>query len=281
MDPLVSVSWLAAHLSEQNLLVLDATLPVIGVQPRIDPRAGYTEQHIPGAVFFDIEALSDKATALPHMLATEESFGKRMSELGVGDAMTLVVYEAEGVFSAPRAWWMLRTMGARDVRILDGGLQAWKEAGYTTEAGDVTKPRVAFQARLQANAVRSFSEIQAVVSGREAGEQVLDARPAGRFTGKMPEPRAGLPSGHMPGAINVPFTELIQSGRLKSADDLHALFTSRGVDITIPITTTCGSGVTAAVLAVGLERCGVTKVKLYDGSWTEYAQHPDAVVVAE
>ncbi len=281
MDPLVSVSWLAAHLSDKDVVVLDATLPMVGVQPVTDVHARYRQEHIPGAVFFDIEALSDKGTPLPHMLPTPESFAGSMSALGVGDAMTLVVYEQEGVFSAPRAWWMLRTMGAGDVRMLDGGLQAWKEAGYPTEAGDVTKPRTIFGARLQTDAVRSFSEMQAIVSGRGAGEQVLDARSAGRFTGRAPEPRAGLRSGHMPGAINVPYTELVQNGRLKDAESLQAVFAARGVDLTVPITTTCGSGVTAAVLALGLRRCGVSQVKLYDGSWAEYAQHPEAVVVAD
>lgn len=285
MDPLVSVSWLAAHRCDPQVVVLDATLPPVGVVPAPDVYARYLAAHLPGAVFFDIEAISDHATTLPHMLPSPESFAESMSALGIGDRMTLVIYEQEGVFSAPRAWWMLRTMGAREVFVLDGGLRAWMEAGYPTEPGLVARPRMTFQAELNADAVRNFAQVQAVLASAgqqgRSQDQILDARSAGRFTGTAPEPRAGLKSGHMPESVNVPYTELVRDGRLKDEAALCEAFRARGVDLARPITTSCGSGVTAAVLALGLERCGAPEVRLYDGSWAEYAQRPDVVIVAE
>ncbi len=278
LDSLVSVQWLAARLRDSHVLVLDATLPPVGVQPIADVHALYIERHVPGAVFFNIETLSDQATTLPHMLLSPESFGERVSDLGVGEAMTLVVYEQGAVFSAPRAWWMLRTMGARDVHVLDGGLGAWIDAGYETESGVTAKPRAKFGARPQPDAVRSFADMQALLADGPRSGQVLDARSAGRFAGTAPEPRAGLPSGHMPGAINLPYTELVRNGRFKDVDELRAVFAAAGVDLSAPITTSCGSGVTAAVLTFALERCGASQVSLYDGSWAEYAGRPDAVI---
>ena len=278
MDPLVSAAWLASRLSEPNVVALDATLPPVGVVPVVDTQARYVAEHIPGAVFFDIEALSDHSTPLPHMLPPAKDFVESMAALGIGDAMTIVVYEQEGVFSAPRAWWMLRTMGARDVYVLDGGLRAWKAAGYATDENAVTRPRAEFHATLKTDSVRTLQQVQ---DHLRSGGQVLDARSAGRFAGTAPEPRAGLRSGHMPGAVNVPFTELVAEGRLKSADELKTIFAARGVDTTQAITTTCGSGVTAAVLALGLERCGAGDVSLYDGSWAEYASTPGADIVTD
>ena len=250
-DPFATIAWLAGHLGDPALVVLDATLPPVGATPVIDTKARYEARHIPGAVFFDIEALSDQSTTLPHMLPPPESFAQSMAALGVGDAMTLVVYEAEGVFSAPRAWWMLRTMGAKNVRVLDGDLRAWIEAGHATESGAVARPRAAFRATPDRHAVRSFEEMQQLI--REGG-QILDARSAGRFAGTAPEPRPSVPSGGMPGAINVPYTELLQGGRMADAEQLTALFGSRGIDLRRPIATSCGSGITAAVLSLGLER---------------------------
>lgn len=275
MDPLVSVSWLAARLQDANVVVVDATLPPVGAVPAVDTHARYLAEHIPGAVFFDIEALSDHNTTLPHMLPAAEHFAESMAQLGIGSEMTVVVYEQEGVFSAARAWWMLRTMGARHVCVLDGGLKAWKESGYPVEAGPVRRARAAFQAKLDEGAVRDFA---AVKRSLESQGQVLDARSAARFAGEAPEPRAGIRSGHMPGAISVPFTELVRDGLLKDAEDLRDAFVSRGVDLARPITTTCGSGVTAAVLVLGLACCGAAEVSLYDGSWAEYAQRPEAVI---
>jgi thiosulfate/3-mercaptopyruvate sulfurtransferase len=275
MNPLVSVEWLAARLRDPEVVVLDATLPPVGVVPPVDTRARYVERHISGAIFFDIEKLSDHSTPLPHMLPTEEEFARSMAALGASDDATIVVYEQESVFSAPRAWWMLRTFGARSVYVLDGGLRAWIAAGLPTESGEVQRARAKFNAKMDRNAVNDYVGIQEMIGGQG---QILDARSAGRFAGTSPEPRAGISSGHMPGAINLPFTELAEDGRLKPAETLREIFSSKGVDLKQPVTTTCGSGVTAAVLALGLEIAGAKRVRLYDGSWAEYAQQPRAVI---
>jgi thiosulfate/3-mercaptopyruvate sulfurtransferase len=277
MNPLVSVEWLARRLRDPEVVVMDATLPPVGVVPPVDTRARYLAQHIPGAIFFDIEELSDHSTPLPHMLPTEEEFAHSMAPLGVSDDATIVVYEQEGVFSAPRAWWMLRTFGAKSVYVLDGGLRAWIDAGLPLESGGVQRDEARFNARLDRDAVNDFAGIQKMIAGDISG-QILDARSAGRFLGASPEPRAGISSGHMPGAVSLPFTELAEDGRLKPAEALREIFVSRGVNLEQPVTTTCGSGVTAAVLALGLEIAGAKNVRLYDGSWAEYAQQPGAVI---
>jgi thiosulfate/3-mercaptopyruvate sulfurtransferase len=275
MNPLVSPSWLADRLEAPDTVVLDATLPPVGVTPVVDTHGRYLEKHIPGAVFFDIDELSDHSTSLPHMLPDAETFSRMMSALGVGEKMTIVVYEQEGVFSAPRARWMLRTFGAKNVYLLDGGLRAWIDAGLPTESGVVERAAADFDARLDAGVVKDFSQVQGLIC--EHG-QILDARSAGRFTGAAPEPRPGLSSGHMPGATSVPFTELVEDGRLKDAEKLRKIFEAKSVKLEKPITTSCGSGVTAAVIALGLEIVGAKEVSLYDGSWAEYAQQPDAVI---
>ena len=275
MNPLVTPSWLAGRLHDPGVVILDATLPPVGVTPPVDTRARYLATHLPGAIFFDIERLSDRSSPLPHMLTTPDVFSRSLSALGIGDNMAIVIYEQEGVFSAPRAWWMLKTFGAQNVHLLDGGLRAWIEAGLPTESGDVSRAPAAFHAKLDQNAVKNFSQIQQMIA---ANAQILDARSAGRFSGALPEPRPGISSGHMPGATSIPFTELAEGGHLKPAEELRRLFAAKGVDIEQPITTTCGSGVTAAVIALGLELAGAKQVSLYDGSWAEYAAHPEAVI---
>jgi len=275
MNPLVTPTWLAARLQNPNTIILDATLPPVGVTPLIDTHARYLSKHIPGAIFFDIEELSDHATSLPHMLPTPEDFSRSMSALGVGDNTTIVVYEQESVFSAPRAWWTLRTFGARHVHILDGGLRAWTEANLPTESGHVHHAPAIFHATLNHKAVKNLSQLKDNITNHQ---QILDARSATRFNGTAPEPRPGLSSGHMPGATSVPFTELVEDGRLKPADKLRELFLAKQVNLQQPITTTCGSGVTAAVIALGLEVAGAQNVTLYDGSWAEYAQQPESVI---
>ena len=308
MNPLVAPAWLAARLDDPDTVILDATLPPVGVTPPVDTPARYLAQHIPGALFFDIDELSDHATALPHMLPTAEAFARSMSAMGVADRQCLVVYEQEAVFSAPRAWWMLRTFGAGDVHVLDGGLRAWIEAGFPTESGSVLPQQANFRlagdpvqrapanfaAKLDRNAVKDFAQIRELIAegaaqgsqlqsskiqrSKTPGPQILDARSPGRFTGSAPDPRPGVSSGHMPGAINVHYAELAEGGRMKPAEQLRKLFKAKGVDIEKPITTTCGSGVTAAVISLALELCGATDVSLYDGSWAEYAQTPGAVI---
>jgi thiosulfate/3-mercaptopyruvate sulfurtransferase len=275
MNPLVTPSWLAARLGDPGTVILDATLPPVGVTPPVDTHARYLAKHISGAIFFDIEELSDRSTPLPHMLPTAEAFSRDMSALGIDDRMAICIYEQEGVFSAPRAWWMLRTFGAQQVYILDGGLRAWIEAGLPVSSGQVRRAPANFQAKLDRDALKDFPQMLQMIAERG---QILDARSAARFAGAAPEPRPGISPGHMPGATNIPFTELVEEGRLKAAEQLHQIFAARGVDIKQPIATTCGSGVTAAVIALGLEIVGASRVSLYDGSWAEFAQHPEAVI---
>jgi thiosulfate/3-mercaptopyruvate sulfurtransferase len=275
MNPLVTPSWLATRLGDPGTLILDATLPPVGVTPSVDTHARYLASHIPGAIFFDIEQLSDRSTPLPHMLPTAVAFSREMSALGVDDRMAIVIYEQVGVFSAPRAWWMLRTFGAQQVYILDGGLRAWIEAGFPIDSGPVDRAPANFHAKLDRDALKDFPQMQQMIAERG---QILDARSAGRFTGASPEPRPGISSGHMPGATNIPFTELVEDSRLKPTEQLQELFAAKGVDMEQPITTTCGSGVTAAVIALALEIAGAHRVSLYDGSWAEYAQHPEAKI---
>jgi thiosulfate/3-mercaptopyruvate sulfurtransferase len=275
MTPLVSPEWLATRLQDPNTIVLDATLPPVGVTPPIDTHTRYLDKHIPGALFFDIEELSDHSTPLPHMLPTPEDFSCSMSSLGVGDNMTIVVYEQEGVFSAPRAWWTFRTFGAQHVHILDGGLRAWTEANLPTESGPIHRAPATFHAIKNHDAVKNLSQLRDQITTHQ---QILDARSAARFNGTAPEPRPGLSSGHMPGATSVPFAELVEDGRLKPAEKLRELFLTKDIDLERPITATCGSGVTAAVIALGLEVAGAQNVSLYDGSWAEYAQQPDSII---
>lgn len=276
MDHLVSPEWLAAHRTDPEVVVLDASLPVIGVTPVMDVHAAYLASHIPGAVFFDIEAISDRTTSLPHMLPPAEAFAGSMSWLGISEAAHIIVYEQQGVFSAPRAWWTLRTFGATRVSVLDGGLRAWIAAGGAAESGSVTPSQTNFNVSFHQAAVRDFLALKDILGNHG---QVVDARSAARFLGTAPEPRPGLRSGHMPGAISLPFGELLEDGRLLPAGRLHSRFEACGLDLSQPITTTCGSGVTAAVLALALELAGANNVSLYDGSWAEYASQPDAEIV--
>lgn len=273
---LVSAQWLAGHLDDADVVVVDARLPPVGTNPKPDPRALYLAEHIPGAVFFDIDAISDQATDLPHMLPDAETFARMMGRLGIDEKKRIVVYDGDSLFSAPRVWWTFRTFGVADVRILDGGLKAWKAEGHSTEAGESPRPLAVFMPSFDGGAVRNFDQTLEALNRRSA--QVLDARSAERFNGLAPEPRPGLRGGHMPGSINVPFTELIENGRLKATTALRDVFADKGVDLSHPIITSCGSGVTAAVLALGLEMIGATSVSIYDGSWSEWGGRQDAPI---
>ncbi len=275
MSSLVTTSWLANRLNDPNVVILDATLPPVGVTPPVDTRARYVAKHIPGAIFFDIEEFSDPSSPLPHMLPPPDVLSRNVSALGIGDQMDIVIYEQEGVFSAPRAWWTFRTFGARNVYLLDGGLRAWSEAGFPAQSGEVHRAPAVFSAKLDSNAVKDFAQIQQMIA---AHGQILDARSAGRFSGALPEPRPGISSGHMPGATSIPYTELIEEGRFKPAEELRRTFIAKGLDLQLPLTTTCGSGVTAAVLAFGLAAAGAKQVSLYDGSWAEYAARTEVVI---
>lgn len=265
--PLVSTDWLASRLGQSGFAVIDASwyLPAM----KRDGRAEYAAAHIPGAVFFDIDAISDQATDLPHMLPTEDEFAAAMGALGISEEMEIVVYDGAGLFSAPRVWWMLTIFGARNVHVLDGGLPKWRAEGRPLENEAAAPSPATFAARFNAAAVASFEDVRAALDAHSA--QVADARPGARFRGEAPEPRAGIPSGHMPGALSLPASDLIADGRLKAPDALLAEFTKAGVDPDAPLITSCGSGVSAAIINLALASSGKPQPRLYDGSWTEWA----------
>ncbi|MET0272191.1 MAG: 3-mercaptopyruvate sulfurtransferase, partial [Phenylobacterium sp.] len=241
-------------------------------------RESYEAGHIPGAVFFGIDEISDHASDLPHMLPTPEAFAKAAGALGLRRDATVVVYDAHGIFSAPRVWWTLRTMGFPSVFVLDGGLKTWRAEGRPVETETPALPSTLLESVFDPLLVRDRYAVQHLLERREA--QLVDARAAGRFRGEVPEPRAGLRSGHMPGACNVPWGGLINpDGTMKAAEDLKAAFEGAGVDLAKPIVTTCGSGVSAALLALALARLGRDDVPVYDGSWSEWGGLPDTPVV--
>ncbi len=276
-DPqlLVSTDWLAAHLGAPDLRVLDASwhMPDSGR----DARSEYDAAHIPGARFFDIDEISDTQSDLPHMAPPVEKFISRMRALGVGDGHRVVIYDSHGIFSAPRVWWLFRLFGKEDVAVLDGGLPKWKAEGRPLEDMPPILRDRHFTARRNAGLVRDVTQVAATSKLGDA--QIVDARAPGRFGGAQPEPRPGLRSGHIPGSRNVPFGTLLNDdGTMKDADGLKAAFAAGGVDPAAPVVTTCGSGITAAVLNLALERLGNRRHALYDGSWTEWGAYPDLKV---
>jgi thiosulfate/3-mercaptopyruvate sulfurtransferase len=268
-DTLVSTEWLAARLDDPKIAVVDASwyMPATGR----DPEKEYLAAHIPGAVRFNIDKIADATSGLPHTLADSAFFAEKVGELGISDDMTIVVYDGAGLFSAPRVWWNFRVMGAKDVRVLDGGFPKWEAEHRVTQSGKVTpKPKV-FTPRPDTGAVAHTSDIR---SALDSGIQVVDARSPGRFRGEEVEPRSGVEPGHMPGAKNVHYQSILADGKLKDADELVAIFRKAGVDPTAPMVTTCGSGVSAAILALAVEKMGQTVPRLYDGSWTEWGGDP-------
>lgn len=268
----VSTQWLAAHLGEVKLLDASWYMPA----DKRDAKAEFEAGHIPGAVFYDLDALSDHATDLPHMLPTPENFARDLGALGIGDGDMVVVYDGAGLFSAARIWWMLRVMGHDKVAVLDGGLPKWKAEKHALEKGAAAPRPARFTAMPIPGQVRDFGEVRAALGNT----QLLDARSNPRFTGEEKEPRAGVRSGHMPGAVNVPFRAVLNAdGTLKGEDELKKLFAEKGVDLRAPIITSCGSGVTASVLMLALAKLGAPQTSLYDGSWTEWGGRPDAEVV--
>ena len=274
--PLVSTAWLAGRLGDPSLRVLDASwyLPTANR----DPRAEYLAAHVPGAGFFDLDAASDHATPLPHMLPEAAAFAAHVGGLGVGDDHDVVVYDGSGTnLSAARAWWMFRAFGHERVSVLDGGMQRWRAEGRPLESGPVERPAAAFTARLDRARVRDLAAMQAIVRDRSA--QVVDMRPAGRFAGRDPEPRAGLRGGHMPGSVSVPSSELVQAdGTALPLDALRARLAAAGVALDRPIVASCGSGTSACSLLLNLERLGVRDAALYDGSWSEWGGRDDTPV---
>ncbi|MGJ4943255.1 3-mercaptopyruvate sulfurtransferase [Bradyrhizobium sp. HKCCYLS1011] len=267
-DPLVSTDWLAAHLGDPKVKVLDATFKMPGVLPL--PKDDYLKAHIPGAVFFDVDEVADHSSSLPHMFPSAEQFGRDVGRLGIGNGDTVVIYDAGGWVAGPRAWWMFLSFGHRDVRVLDGGLKKWMAEGRPVESGGVTPKPASFTARFDDACVRKIEQMIANLDRRT--EQVIDARQALRFAGGVPEPRPGLRSGHIPGSRNLPYAELFdaETGVMKPLDQLRAAFVGAGVDLAKPIVTSCGSGVSAAVLTLALYRLGVRDTGLYDGSWSEW-----------
>ena len=267
-DPLVSTEWLAAHLGDSNVRVIDASFKMPGVMPL--PRDDYLASHIPGAVFFDVDAVSDHANPLPHMFPGAEQFGRDVGALGVSNDSMVVVYDSGGWVAAPRAWWMFLAFGHRNVRVLDGGLKKWVAEGRKVESGAVTAKPGTFKATFDPQRTRSMQQMIANVASQ--AEQVIDARANDRYQGKVPEPRAGIRSGHIPGSLNLPYNNLFdaKTGAMKSSDQLKAAFLGAGVKLDAPVVTSCGSGVSAGVLTLALYRLGVENPALYDGSWTEW-----------
>lgn len=276
-DPktLVSTQWLAAHLKDPDLRVIDASwyLPGSGR----DARAEYNDAHIPGARFFDIDDISDSRSALPHMAPPPEKFISRMRAMGVGDGHQVVVYDGAGLFSAARVWWTFRLMGKLDVAVLDGGLPKWRAEGRELED---MPPMLRDRHMTVSRQHQMVKDVTQVAHAAKLGEaEIIDARAAARFNGEAPEPRPGLRSGHIPGSRNVPFSTLLNTdGTMKSAADLRATFEAAGVDLAKPAITSCGSGVTAAVLSLALERIGHRNHALYDGSWAEWGMYDDLEV---
>lgn len=276
-DPtlIVSTEWLAEHLNSPDVRIIDASwyLPQMGR----DAKAEYRDEHIPGAVFFDIDEICDLDADAPHMLPRPEKFASRMRKLGIGDGNRVIIYDGHGLLSAARVWWMFRAMGHDDVAVLDGGLPKWKaEERPLSDMPPVPRERH-YTARLNNLIVRDLGQVLRNTEARR--EQVIDTRAPGRFDGTEPEPRAGMRSGHIPGAVNIPFNTLLNDDNtMKSPGDLQKMFEAAGVDSNTPSVTSCGSGVTAAVVYLGLTVAGHRHVALYDGSWSEWGSREDTPI---
>jgi thiosulfate/3-mercaptopyruvate sulfurtransferase len=276
-DPLVSTDWLAAHLADPKVKIVDASYKMPGVMPL--PADDYLAAHIPGAVFFDVNAIADRNDPRPHMFPTAEQFSRDVAALGISSGDTVVAYDSGGWVAAPRAWWMFLAFGHHDVKVLDGGLKKWRAEGRPVESGKVVPAPGKFEAHFDSTYLRSKGQLlDNLTTGRE---QVIDARPRPRFEGTVTEPWPGRRSGHIPGSRNVPYAELFDAatGAMKPLDELRRAFAGAGVDTGKPIVTSCGSGVSALVLTLALYRLGVRGSALYDGSWAEWGL-PDGPPIA-
>ncbi|UFK93632.1 MULTISPECIES: 3-mercaptopyruvate sulfurtransferase [Providencia] len=268
-DYFVTPQWLNAHLFDGNIIVLDASSPPPTAP--YDCRQRYLEEHIPNAQFFHQDEIADKSCDLPHMLPSAEVFSHAVGMMGIGNETQVIIYSQNNLFSSPRAWWTFTTMGCNNVKILAGGIDAWKAAGFTVQSGEVPPPETKkFTAsRKDSNALNQQQVLDIVHDGKI---QIIDARATTRFLAQAPEPRPGLRMGHIPGSKNVPWDLLVENGMFKSPEQLKAIFNEQGVDINAPSMTTCGSGMTAAVVLMALTLLGNHNVRLYDGSWAQWGQ---------
>ncbi|WP_340620650.1 3-mercaptopyruvate sulfurtransferase [Xenorhabdus siamensis] len=263
----VTPQWLSEHLNDENVVIIDASAPM--PTQTIDYHQKWVENHIPGSQFFDLDKIANLQTELPHMLPEPETFRQAASAMGISENHLVVIYDQGNMFSAPRAWWTFKIFGAQHIRILEGGLQGWQQAGYPTESGTVNRQPQKFNIQFTPEYVFSQQQLLDALQGN-APIQFIDARAEDRFQAKVPEPRPGLRMGHIPGAKNVPWTALIENGRYKSPDEIEQIFKNQSVDLNRPIITSCGSGMTAAVLVLGLDIIGHKTAGLYDGSWAEW-----------
>ncbi|MET0749261.1 MAG: 3-mercaptopyruvate sulfurtransferase [Rhizobium sp.] len=270
----VSADWLHQHLGAADLKIVDAAF-YLPAQKR-DADAEYAAGHLPGAVRFDHDKIADHATGLPHSVPSPEFFAEQLGKLGISATDRIVVYDGPGFFSAPRAWWLLRTMGARDVKVLDGGLDGWKAEGRPLDTATPQPVPTTFAANFDAKRVVGFEDMRDIVSS--GAMQIADARSAGRFAAEEPEPRAGMRSGHMPGARSLPSGSFSTDGKFKSLPELQQLIADAGIDLHKPVVTTCGSGITAAIITLALESLGQTDNRLYDGSWSEWGSRADTPI---
>ncbi len=270
----VSTRWLAEHLHDPDLAVIDGTFFV--PDEGRDAYAEYLAAHIPGAVFFDIDAIADPTTDLPHMLPSPEAFAAAMRALGVGSSLRLIVYDNAGLQGGARVWWTLRLYGAKEVKILAGGLAKWKAEGRPLEEGAVKRASQEFAVSFDRAGVADLETVRR--ASAEGSAQIVDARPAARFRGEAPEPRPGVRGGHIPGSFNLPWRQIAARGEMRPPQEIAAAFAKAGVDLDKPIITTCGSGVTAAILLLALETAGKKDVVLYDGAWSEWGARTDLPV---